>query len=195
MTVGGEASSDGDHRSASLELGARERAAVRRLVERVAHGCEAVTTWWGPPLGDGAAAPEHADVVVACERLASGGDDWRARVADLGSRATKRLVVVGPNPHRGLGVGGSVRGEQGDLARLLWELGRVRDHAYLVFPRAVEVVAAARGQVLAPDLAHAPVGALVRRTAHLHGFVVDTVPRSRQARRRLRIAGASGEPG
>ncbi len=185
----------GAHRGVSPELGERERAAVRRLIERVAHGCEAATTWLGPPLGDGAAVPDHADVVVACAWFAPGEDDWRTRVADLGPRATKRLVVVGPNPHRGLGVGGSVRGEQGDLARLLWELGRVREHAYLVFPRAVEVVAAARGQVIAPDVAQAPVGALVRRTAHLHGFVVDTTPRSPQARRRLRIASASGEPG
>ncbi len=190
--TGHEAIGTGRHGGALPVLEARERTAVRRLIECVAHGCEAATTWWGPPLGDGAPVPEHADVVVACEWLAPAGDDWRTRVADLGLRATKRLVVVGPNPHRGLGAAG---GEQGDLARLLWELGRVRDHAYLVFPRAVEVVAAARGQVVAPDVAQAPVGALVRRTAHLHGFVVDTTPRSPQARRRLRIASASGEPG
>lgn len=162
-------------------LDARERAAVVRLVDRVAHGCGAATTWYEPPLGGGGEAPQHADVVVSC----AGG---QSHVTDLASRAAKALIIVRPNPDR-VGAGAKGAGFL-ELTRLLWEVGRVREHAYLVFPRAVEAMAAAKGQVVGPDVAHAPVGTLVRRTAHLHAFVVDTAPRTPQARRRLRIAGA-----
>jgi hypothetical protein len=170
-------------------LDGREQAAVARLVERVAHGCKATTTWYAQAHGNPSMGPERADVVVAYGTPDPDG------VVDLASRAAKVLVVVLDNPDR-LGLGhASGRARGAELARKLWEVGRVREHAYLVFPRAVEVVAAARGQVVAPDVAHAPVGPLVRSMAHLHAYVVDTTPRSPQARRRLRIAGASGEPG
>jgi hypothetical protein len=176
-------------------LDARERDAVARLVDRAAHGFEAVTTLYDPPPDSDADASAHADLVVCFDPYgsAAAASDALARVADLASRAAKGLVVVLENPDR-VGFGSKASNGSGAVARLLWELGRVRDHAYLVFPRAVEALGAVAGQVVAPDVALAPVGPLVRRTARLHAFVVDTAPRTRQARRRLRIAGTSGEP-
>jgi hypothetical protein len=179
-------------------LDAREQAALARFVDRVAHGCGASTTRYEPSLEPAASAPERADVVVSYDEheydVEQGPGGWRVRILDRASRAAKLLIVVLPNPDRVQLAMRSAGGGARDLVRLLWEIGRVRDHAYLVFPRAVEVLAAVEGQVVAPDVAQAPVGALVRRTAHLHAFVVDTTPRTRQARRRLRIAGASGDP-
>jgi voltage-gated potassium channel Kch len=175
-------------------LGARARAAVERLVERAAQACRASTTVY--VTIDPAGAGERADLIVAVggADLVHGRGAWRERLAEVGSRAAKALVVVLPNAER-LGAGGLLGIGNAQLVRSLWELGRVREHAYLVFPRAVEVLGAARGQVIAPDLAHAPVGAMLRRTAHLQAFVVDTAPRTPQARRRLVMAAAKGEPG
>lgn len=170
------------------DLDGREGDAVRRLVDRVAHGCDAATIAFEPPAARGVAGPERVDV-LAFHHVGTS----RAGIADLASRAAKVLVVVQANPDR-LAVDCAGTRDTVDLARMLWELGRVREHAYLVFPRAVEVFGAAKGQVVAPDVAYAPVGALLRRTARLHAYVVDTTPRSRQARRKLRVADASREP-
>ena len=135
--------------------------------------------------------------MVACE-LGAGTIDWRAILAPLVSRATKGLVLVTANPERLAAGGDASRGVEIELARLLWELGRVRDRVYLVFPRLVETLGALRPEVIvAPDKSRAaPAGALIRRTARtFEGYVLDTAPRSPQARRRLRTATAQREPG
>lgn len=174
-------------------LDGRESAAVRRLVDRVAQVYQV-----GSTLEDGApvAAREgpggaKTDLVLSVEAPA-GAADWRGHIQALAGCAAKVLIVVVRNPEQ---VGSPHPRDGCDtlgLARVLWELGRVREHSYLVFPRVVEIVAALRGRLVAPDVALAPVDALVRRTARLHAFVLDTAPRTRQARRRLRIQDASG---
>jgi hypothetical protein len=121
--------------------------------------------------------------------------DWTKRLEALVERAAKGLVLVTDNPHR-LALNEPPRAGDGlEVARLLWQLGRVRDCVYLVFPRVVEKLAAPTGFVVAPDVARAPGSALVRRTAHLIAYVVDTTPRTPTARRRLRVAATRGEPG
>jgi hypothetical protein len=166
--------------------------AVKRLVERVARAYEAGSTLIDADPG-GPPPAGRADLVVSFDAATRAGD-WRGRLKSLAGQASKVLVVVGPNPDRvQLGAVAQLAGgrEVADVAGLLWELGRVREHAYLVFPRAVEVLAAVRGSLAEPDVARAPVGALVRRTARLHAFVVDLAPRTPQARRRLRAVDAS----
>lgn len=179
------------YESRGLDL--RERAAIDRLVQRTARACAAGSLHLEPPLARASSAPARADLVVLYD--GGGTGDLRERLADLASRAAKALLVVLPNPDR-VHLGPD-HPQPPDLLRVLWELGRVREHAYLVFPRPVEALGAAQGRVVAPDVANAPVGALMRRTARLHAFVVDTAPRTPQARRRLRMAGdstASGDP-
>jgi hypothetical protein len=180
-------------------LDAREQVAVARLVERAAHERAATTVEYQAPLHAGSAPAggtpdERPDLVVACE-LGAGAIDWRALLSPLVARATKGLVLVVANPERLVAGGSASRGAELELARLLWELGRVRDRVYLVFPRLVETLGASRGGIVAPDVARAPAGPLIRRTAHLQGYVLDTAPRSPQARRRLRTATAQREPG
>ncbi len=172
------------------EGSARERAAIATLVERASRSCQAASMLTDP-APPGSDRPERADLVVSLG-VTTGGGEWRGRLRELAGRAAKVLVVVVRNPDR-VGSRGSREGSETlDLAGVLWELGRVREHAYLVLPRAVEVLAAVQGRLLSPDVAAAPVGVLVRRTARLHAFVVDTAPRTPQARRRLRLADASG---
>ena len=111
------------------------------------------------------------------------GSDWRTPLLALGKLAVKLVVVGVENPGawraeaRSLfarvagGVnGGSGWGRTEALAPVLWEIGRVREHAFLDVPRLA---------TRAPRLA--------RRVAPRHAFVVDVTPRSPQARRRLRL--------
>lgn len=186
--------SDGAIRS----LGAREQAALARLVERTARGCSAASTAF-EPTGDGArtgGAGDRADLIVSVgdDGFARRQGGWRERLGEVAGRAAKALLVVLANPER-IGVRALFAGGNPDLLRALWEVGRVREHAYLVFPRAVEVLGAAGGQVAAPDLAYGPAGVALRRTAHLHAFLVDTAPRTPQARRRLGLTGSGASRG
>jgi hypothetical protein len=105
--------------------------------------------------------------------------DWAARLRGLRGLASRALVVVVENDER-LGQAGAVSHDV--LARLLWQLGRVREHVYVDPPRL-----ASREAVVS-----APAGRVVRATARLHAYVVDTGPRTPQARRRLRVAGRDG---
>jgi hypothetical protein len=174
-------------------LDAREQAALGRLVERAALERGAATIEYDTAATAGLASG-RPDLIVACE-VGVGAIDWRPRLDALVERAAKGLVLVKDNPHR-LGRGVLARRDDSlEVARLLWQLGRVRDCVYLVFPHVVENLAAPTGSIVAPDVARAPGGALVRRTAHLQAYVVDTTPRTPQARRRLRMAAAGGEPG
>jgi hypothetical protein len=123
---------------------------------------------------------EPADLVVSLG-AASGAIGWEEHLVSLGRLARKALVVVVPNPER-LGLRHGARGPRvTDLARVLWRIGRVRERAYLDVPRLV--AAGHRGAM------HVPVGPLVRRTAGMQAFVVDTAPRTPQARLRLRTVG------
>lgn len=114
--------------------------------------------------------------------------DWHATLAALAKHATKLVIVVAENPlawpaqarallekrGRANGANGanghSGWGKTAALAPVLWEIGRVREHAFLDVP--------AIG-LRSPKLA--------ARLAPRHAFVVDVTPRSPQARRRLRL--------
>jgi hypothetical protein len=61
-------------------------------------------------------------------------------------------------------------GDTAELAPVLWEIGRVREHAFLDVPPL-----GIRSPKLAP------------RLAPRHAFVIDVTPRTPQARRRLRL--------
>jgi hypothetical protein len=96
------------------------------------------------------------------------------------------LVVVS-NPERlGSERQGRSSRETLSLAPVLWELGRVREHEYLVIPRALEMLNRLTDDAASSAVLRGPLGAMVRRTAMLHAFVVDLAPRTPQARRRLR---------
>jgi hypothetical protein len=113
--------------------------------------------------------------------------DWREVLLGLGKHAAKLVVVAAENPGawraevrarwtkmtegtNGDGHGDARWGRTEALAPVLWEIGRVREHAFLDVPPL---------GVRAPKLA--------RRVAPFHAFVVDVTPRSPQARRRLRL--------
>jgi hypothetical protein len=121
--------------------------------------------------------------------------DWQAALASLSKHAVKLVMLVVDNPRawpaqaRSLlsSVGGSwVKrsngeaenglnghaswGKTSELAPVLWEIGRVREHVFLDVPPL-----GIRSPSLAP------------RLASRHAFVIDVTPRSPQARRRLRL--------
>ena len=104
------------------------------------------------------------------------------RLLRLGKLARKVLVVLVPNPERPWPLRPGRRSSTTELAGVLWKVGRVRERAYLGVPRSVA------GPDVEPSVAHA--GFLVRHTARLQAFVVDTRPRTPQARRRLRVGGS-----
>ena len=92
----------------------------------------------------------------------------------LGERARSALLVVARNAER---IGRHAEPGVVALARVLWQIGRVREHAYLGLPRLAGASA----------IVQVPAGVLVRRTARWHVFVVETAPRTPQARRRLGV--------
>jgi hypothetical protein len=111
--------------------------------------------------------------------------DWEAYLLALARAARKVLVVVVRNPKRAFGRSSHPDGETAFLARVLWAVGRVREHAYLAVPSWVLALERARGRQFAGDVIDVPASAIVRLSAPLHAFVVDTAPRTPQARRRL----------
>jgi hypothetical protein len=100
---------------------------------------------------------------------------WRETLAASAKRAAKLVIVVSANPRRlarFLGGGPDASHEvcaTEALAPALWDAGRVREHVYLG----------------APDRVPAK---LASRFATEHVFVVDRVPRTPQAKRRLQTA-------
>jgi len=124
-----------------------------------------------------AAGVERVDLVVSFDAPARGAG-WEPYLVALANRAQKVLLVFVGNAER---PGGGTSPHTTALARVLWQVGRVREHAYLGLPRLVA----------ASEVVQAPAGVLVRRTARLHAFVVDTAPRTPQARRRLRVAASA----
>jgi hypothetical protein len=123
------------------------------------------------------------------------GGDWRSALTSLAKHATKLVIVAVENPlawqaqsHallRRLTGGKATNGTNGnggwgktaELAPVLWELGRVREHLFLDVPPFGSTSPLASR--LGPRLAS--------RLAPQHAFVVDVTPRSPQARRRLRL--------
>jgi hypothetical protein len=117
----------------------------------------------------------RSDMVIAYHALPL-VEDWREYLATLGTLATRALVVVLRHPR------GAIDRLTGALAPVcrtevvapaLWEIGRVRTHVHFD-AGPLEPIASA----LAPRLQ--------RRIARMHAFVVDTSPRTPQARRKLK---------
>lgn len=169
----------------------RDRAAIHGFVERVAAEYGAASVMVDADLDgatgsrdvrivlSGETAPEPADLVVAVDAPA-GADSWREYLIARAGSARKALLVVADNSEKvGAGRGPATT----ELAAVLWSVGRVREHAYLGLPW---LLGASR-------IVQAPTGMLVRRGARLHAFVVDTAPRTPQARRRLRTMHEAGE--
>jgi hypothetical protein len=107
-------------------------------------------------------------VVVQGPGRPAAEDRWRNWLVGIAKHASKLLVVETPNLRPSLLdrlVGGSKRetswGSTEALAPVLWEIGRVREHASL--------------------------DAAAREPAARHAFVVDVTPRTPQARRKLRL--------
>ena len=165
----------------------RDRAAVRGFVERVAADYGAASIAVDADLGDGvggspearvalpgqaATNAETVDLVVSVDAPARAAR-WEEYLVVLAKRARKVLVVVAGNAER---LGRRRGPGTTAVACVLWSTGRVREHAYLGLPR-----------LIAPptEILPAPARALVRWTARWHVFVVDTAPRTPQARRRL----------
>jgi hypothetical protein len=165
---------------------------VREFVDRVATTYGAKTVMEASPGAIGGAKPSDLVVSVHAETRA---EDWDGYLMSIAALARKVLVVIGPNLDR-VGARCLVDDpfETDRIAPILWSVGRVREHAYLDVPWVVAGLLGGRGRETRSHAVQAPAGVLVRRAAPLHAFVVDTAPRSPQARRRLRaIVGASGE--
>jgi hypothetical protein len=130
----------------------------------------------------------HADLVVSFGAAPYVGD-WAAYVTALARAAQRVLVMVVQNSDRALSGTASPSCQPYALARLLWSVGRVKEHAYLAVPSWVGWLRRAKGHGLADgDAVQSPGGLSVRLTAPWRAFVVDTAPRTRQARRRLELA-------
>lgn len=111
----------------------------------------------------------------------------------LAASARKVLVVFTGNGERVGAPSSAFR--TCDIAPLLWAVGRVRDHAYFGLPAPVAALVRWRRGGDLPGVLHAPVPTVVSRSAQLHAFVVDTTPRTPQARRRLRTMAEAREAG
>jgi hypothetical protein len=153
--------------------------AVSRFVERVARAYGAMTVVNDSEVeaGAGASASAAADVIVSVD-APSRVPGWAEHLLALGRRARKALVVIVSNPERAW----PLRPDGADpieLARVLWEAGRVKERAYLAVPALVAALGGGEAR-------HASVRLLVRRSARWQAFVVDVTPRTPQARRRLR---------
>jgi hypothetical protein len=123
--------------------------------------------------------------------------DWQSSLTGLSKHATKLFIVALENPlawpAQARALAARFRGEKSnsglsaatlrsgwgrtaDLAPVLWEIGRVREHAFLDVPPLGERSAGLVG-----------LGRIGPRLAPTHAFVVDVTPRTPQARRRLRL--------
>jgi hypothetical protein len=140
------------------------------------------------PLAAGALP--QADLVVSFDAPAS-VHAWQDYLTALAHCARKALVVVVRNPDRPLNGASHPGCATHVLGQVLWKVGRVREHAYLGVPRWVLALPGGRAQSFDEGIAQGPAGRAVRLAAPLHAFVVDTSPRTPQARRRLGLAAAS----
>lgn len=141
------------------------------------------------PLAPGALP--QADLVISFDAPPS-VPSWQDYVLALARAARKVLVIVVRNPDRVLSGASHAGRQTSGLAGVLWSAGRVREHIYLGAPFWVTALRRARGRFA--EAIESPAGAAVLLTAPLHAFVVDTAPRTPQARRRLGLAAASEMP-
>ncbi len=135
------------------------------------------------PLVQGALP--QADMVISFDAPPS-TRSWQEYVLALARAARKVLIMVVRNPDRVLSGPSHAGRETRGLAGVLWTAGRVREHVYLGAPFWVTALRRGRGQ--RTEAIESPATAAVRLTAPLHAFVVDTAPRTPQARRRLGLA-------
>jgi hypothetical protein len=170
----------------SARVAQAQTTGVRRFVDRVAiqYGAQSVQDGAVPPAPG---AGPGADLVVSFDGPAH-RPQWEDYVVALSRTARKVLIVIVRNPEQMFDRMGHPAGETSNIARVLWSVGRVREHAYLGVPSWVQALERARGRSVAEDTLQAPVGLSVRLAAPLHAFVVDTAPRTPQARRRLGLA-------
>jgi hypothetical protein len=164
-----------------------ERRAVEAFLSSVRRAVGAETVWDASPPA-ASAPPATADLVVWCSGSAS-----EVPVGSLAAMARKALLVVVRNPEHLLRPGAGC--DTVRLAPSLWSAGRVRDHAFLATPAAVRMAVAAWRRSAVAGVFHAPAPALIRRASPLHAFVVDTTPRTPQARRHLRTVAGRPEKG
>jgi hypothetical protein len=102
-------------------------------------------------------------------------DGWAAQLAELGKLSARALIVVVRNPRGILDRLASPplapMCHTSAIAPVLWQIGRVREHVFF------------DGGRLAHALEASPK--LQARVARMHAFLVDTAPRTPQARRKL----------
>jgi hypothetical protein len=151
--------------------------AEARVAERALAGVGSVEV----RVGLDVAALPRCDLVLTVDGLAA-RPDWSTELTALADRAARVLVVVLPNPRGALDrLALRARGARAQVCRTdviapaLWAAGRVREHVYFDEPRLIRLGS------LAPSLPARVLATLARR----HAFVVDTTPRTPQARRRL----------
>jgi hypothetical protein len=154
---------------------------VERFVASVRRAVGAESLWDASPASSEAPA-RVSDLVVWCS-----GSAAEVPAAALAPLARKALVVVVRNPENLLRRGAGC--DTVALAPALWSVGRVRDHAFLAIPAAIRLAMAAWQRSPVGEVFHAPVSRVVRQASPLHAFVVDTTPRTPQARRHLRTLG------
>jgi hypothetical protein len=175
-------------------VGADAKPACRAITRGVVHvtcivddaaTADTMRAAYGPSADVRLASDERpmpkCDLVVVHGAAPGAGGDWRGPLAALVKNAQKLAVVVAPNPRSAVSRVRSVIGRGADgwgategLAPVLWDLGRVRDHVWLETSR------------LGERLAQRAPG-FTRALSRSHAFVVDVAPRSRQARRKLRL--------
>ena len=131
----------------------------------------------GRVVADWADAPK-SDVIVVYREMAREG--WAAQLEALGKIATHALVVVVKNPR---GLVDRIHGDDlapmchtKTIAPVLWQIGRVREHVF--FGHAFSGMARY-------GLFEQASPKLLPRVARMHAFLVDTTPRTPQARRKL----------
>jgi len=171
-------------------------AAARVRASYAAAGAPPPEVVEAPGAGLGASLAD-VDLVVSFEGPPFPAD-WPTYFFDLARRARKLLVVIVRNPDRvGFARPHASLRQTSRLAPFLWQLGRVRDHVYLGVPWPVAGALTVFGGGASAEVHREPVSVVVRRTALLHAFVVDTAPRTRQqAKKRLRtLAGTPGPAG
>jgi hypothetical protein len=183
----------GGHASLLAARGVSVTAAVRRVEDeagvRSAYAAQSLVVPEIRVVSDPfapAALPE-ADLVVSYD-AAPQIADWERYLEALARAARKALLVIVPNPDHALDHERHPGRETDRLGRVLWGVGRVREHAFLAVPAWMPMLRAIHGSQVVDGTVQAPAGRWVRLSAPLHAFVVDTAPRTPQARRRLAVA-------
>jgi hypothetical protein len=161
-----------------LERVGRQYGAGSVLADRDYGGGETVRVVSPEAVGRGT---DPADLVVSFD-APSRTARWHEYALSLAGLARKVLVVLVTNPERTWSRRAGDRAVV-ELAGVLWRAGRVRERTYLGLPSLLS----SREY----DARSFPAPFVVRRTARVQAFVVDTAPRTPQARLRLRAGGTT----